>query len=119
MKTKTLMFSLWLLGIGGPVAAQTTKLKVAYPTTVGSMAVLWTTKEAKLFEKHGLEVELIYVAGSSRVVQAMLAKDIPISEIAIPAVIQANLAGADLVMLAGPSHKPEQKIMVKPGDQTA
>jgi len=41
------------------------------------MAVLWMTKEAKLFEKHGLEVELIYVAGSSRVVQAMLAKDIP------------------------------------------
>ena len=76
--------------------AAPTKLKIAYPTTVGSMAVLWMTKEAKLFEKHELEVELIYIAGSSRVVQAMLAKDIPISEIAITAVIQANLAGADL-----------------------
>jgi NitT/TauT family transport system substrate-binding protein len=96
------------------VAAQTTRLKVAYPTTVGSMAVVWMTKEARLFEKHGLDVELIYIAGSSRVVQAMLAKDVPISEIAIPAVIQANLAGADLVMLAGPNHKPGQKIMVKP-----
>jgi len=93
--------------------AQSTRIKVAYPTTVGSMAVVWMTKEAKLFEKHGLEVELIYVAGSSRVVQAMLARDIPISEIAIPAVIQTNLAGADLV-LAGPNHKPGQKLMVKP-----
>ncbi len=73
-----------------------------------------STKEAKLFEKHGLEVELIYVAGSSRVVQSMLAKDIPISEIAIPAVIQANLAGADLVMLAGPNHKPGQKLWCWP-----
>ena len=100
--------------LAGSVSAQNTKIKVAYPTTVGSMAVLWVAKEAKLFEKHGLEVELIYVAGSSRVVQAMLAKDIPISEIAIPAVIQANLAGADLVMLAGPNHKPGQKIMVRP-----
>ncbi len=90
------------------------KLKVAYPTTVGSIAVVWVAKEAKIYEKHGLDVELIYVAGSSRVVQAMLAKDIPISEIAIPAVIQANLAGANLVMLAGPNHKPGQKIMVKP-----
>jgi ABC-type nitrate/sulfonate/bicarbonate transport system substrate-binding protein len=44
----------------------------------------------------------------------MLAKEIPIAEIAIPAVIQANLAGADLVMLAGPNHKPGQKIMVRP-----
>jgi NitT/TauT family transport system substrate-binding protein len=72
------------------------------------------TKEAKLFEKHGLEVELIYVAGSSKVVQAMLAREVPFAEIAIPAVIQANNAGADLVMLAGPNHKPGQKIMVKP-----
>jgi NitT/TauT family transport system substrate-binding protein len=104
----------WLAFSVYPIAAQPIKLKVAYPTTVGSMAVVWVAKEAKLFEKHGLDVELIYVAGSSRVVQAMLAKDIPISEIAIPAVIQANLAGADLVMLAGPNHKPGQKIMVKP-----
>ena len=89
--------------------AQITKLKVAYPTTVGSMAVLWVTKESKLFEKHGLEVELIYVAGSSKVVQAMLAKEIPIAEIAIPAVIQANLAGADLVMLAGPTTNRGRK----------
>jgi hypothetical protein len=27
-----------------------TKLKVAYPTTVGSMAVIWVTIDAKLFE---------------------------------------------------------------------
>ena len=99
----------WPAGVTGQI-----RLKVAYPTTVGSMAVIWVAKEAKLFEKQGLDVELIYVAGSSRVVQAMLAKDLPISEIAIPAVIQANLAGADLVMLAGPNHKPGQKIMVKP-----
>ena len=52
-----LAVSLWLVIIGCPVAAQTTKLKVACPTTVGSMAVM--TKEAKLFERHGLEVGLI------------------------------------------------------------
>src|SRR3989304_9181626 len=77
------------------------------------MGVLWVTKDAGLFEKHGLDVTLIYVGGSSKIVQAMLAKDIPIAEIAIPAVIQANLAGADLVMLAGPNHKPGQKLMAK------
>jgi len=48
------------------------------------------------------------------VAQAMLAKEIPISEIAIPAVIQADLGGADMVMLAGPNHKPGQKIMARP-----
>src|SRR4030095_12676961 len=113
MKTLSRMLMLLLVLTPSILSAQT-KLKVAYPTTVGSMAVIWVTKDAKLFEKYRLDVELIYVAGSSRIVQSMLAKDIPISEIAIPAVIQANLAGADLVMLAGPNHKPGQKIMVKP-----
>lgn len=98
--------------------AQLTKLKVAYPTTVGSMAVVWVSKEGGYFERNGLDVSLIYIAGSSRVVQAMLAREVPIGEIAIPAVIQANLAGADLVMLAGPNHKPGQKVMVKPEIKT-
>lgn len=98
--------------------AQLTRLKVAYPTTVGSMAVVWVSKEGGYFERNGLDVSLIYIAGSSRVVQAMLAREVPIAEIAIPAVIQANLAGADLVMLAGPNHKPGQKVMVKPEIKT-
>jgi NitT/TauT family transport system substrate-binding protein len=110
-KIATVAFSVVLWP--GLVFAQT-KLKVAYPTVVGAMSVLWETKEARLFDKQGLDVELIYIAGSSMVVQSMLAKEIPVSEIAIPAVVQANLAGADMVMLAGPNHKPGQKIMVKP-----
>src|SRR5712692_8094308 len=108
MRLKLLALALFLAAFPTALFAQTTRLKVAYPTTVGSMAVLWVTKEARLFEKNGLEVELIYIGGSSKIVQAMLAREIPIAEIAIPAVIQANLAGADLVMLAG------QKLMVKP-----
>jgi NitT/TauT family transport system substrate-binding protein len=116
VKTKIAFLTLLLVCGTKPwsTMGQTVKLNVAYPTTVGSMAVLWITKEAQIFEKHGLQVELIYIGGSSKVVQAMLAKEIPIAEIAIPAVIQANLAGADLVMLAGPNHKPGQKIMVRP-----
>ncbi|HXG52514.1 MAG TPA: ABC transporter substrate-binding protein [candidate division Zixibacteria bacterium] len=107
--------AIWITAaLQGAFPARADRLKVAYPTTVGSMAVVWVAKEARLFEKHGLDVELIYVAGSSKVVQAMLAREVPIAEIAIPAVIQSNLAGADLVMLAGPNHKPGQKIMVKP-----
>lgn len=46
--------------------AQITRLKVAYPTTVGSMGVLWVTKDAGLFEKHGLDVTLIYVGAARK-----------------------------------------------------
>ena len=44
----------------GLVFAQT-KLKVAYPTVVGAMSVLWVTKEARLFEKHGLDVDVVLI----------------------------------------------------------
>lgn len=40
MKTKMLLFSLWVVTIACPVAAQTTKLKVAYPTDVNYLKVL-------------------------------------------------------------------------------
>jgi len=113
-RIQAILLAVGLLFLGSPGHTQSSKLKVAYPTTVGSMGVLWVTKDAGLFDKHGLNVEMIYIAGSSKIVQAMLAREIRISEIAIPAVIQANLAGADLVMLAGPNHRPGQKLMVKP-----
>lgn len=117
--TKIAVLTALIFCIAWPAAARAqTKLKVAYPTTIGAMSVVWVTKEAGLFEKNGLAVELIYIAGSSTVAQAMLAKEIPISEIAIPAVIQADLGGADMVMLAGPNTKPGQKIMAKPEIKT-
>jgi NitT/TauT family transport system substrate-binding protein len=112
MKNKIAAVIFLVVLLPGLALAQT-RLKVAYPTTIGAMSVLWVTKEARLFEKYGLDVELIYIAGSSMVAQAMLAKEIPLSEIAIPAVIQADLGGADMVMLTGPNHKPGQKIMAK------
>jgi NitT/TauT family transport system substrate-binding protein len=112
MKNKIAAVIFLVVLLPGLALAQT-RLKVAYPTTIGAMSVLWVTKEARLFEKYGLDVELIYIAGSSMVAQAMLAKEIPISEIAIPAVIQADLGGADMVMLTGPNHKPGQKIMAR------
>jgi ABC-type nitrate/sulfonate/bicarbonate transport system substrate-binding protein len=118
-KLKVAFLTAAIFCIAWPTAARAqTKLKVAYPTTIGAMSVVWVTKEAGLFEKNGLAVELIYIAGSSTVAQAMLAKEIPISEIAIPAVIQADLGGADLVMLAGPNNKPGQKIMARPDIKT-
>jgi len=58
MKCK-ILFLIGLLALAPNMLRAQTKLKVAYPTTVGSMAVVWVTKEAKLFDKQGLDVELI------------------------------------------------------------
>jgi F0F1-type ATP synthase assembly protein I len=74
MKTKMLAVSLWLVIIACPVAAQTAKLQVAYPATVGSIAGM--TKETKLFERQGLDrsdyrCELFERAGAGRFIKKL------------------------------------------------
>ena len=40
------------------------RLRISYSGPSISNALLWVTKEGKLFEKNGLDVEVIYLAGS-------------------------------------------------------
>jgi ABC-type nitrate/sulfonate/bicarbonate transport system substrate-binding protein len=61
---------------------------------------MWFAKEANLYEKHGLAIEAISIPGSSMALQAMLSGEVPIIQLGGAASIQANLAGADTVIVA-------------------
>jgi NitT/TauT family transport system substrate-binding protein len=67
----------------------------------GASAVIWVAKEARLFEKHGLDVAPVLIPSSVRTLQAILAGESPIAESAGPAAASARLAGGDIVALAG------------------
>jgi NitT/TauT family transport system substrate-binding protein len=67
----------------------------------GASAVIWVAKEARLFEKHGLDVAPVLIPSSVRALQAILAGESPIAESAGPAVASARLAGGDVVTIAG------------------
>ena len=58
-------------------------------------------KEARLFDKHGLDVAPVLIPSSVRTLQAMLAGESAIAESAGPAVASARLAGGDVVAIAG------------------
>jgi len=73
-------------------------LKVGYLSIAAGHSVLWVTKGAGLFEKNGLNVETIY-APSSALTQAMLARDIPLGITGPVSPLEANLKGADFVVL--------------------
>lgn len=75
-------------------------INVAYSSVAGTETALWVAKEAGLFEKHGLDVTFKRLQGSSLVVQAMVGKEISIAQIGGTAVVDARLAGADIVYLA-------------------
>lgn len=64
-------------------------------------SVIWVAKEARLFDKHGLDVAPVLIPSSVRALQAILAGESPIAESAGPAVVSARLAGGDVVAIAG------------------
>ncbi|MGH7873170.1 MAG: ABC transporter substrate-binding protein, partial [Candidatus Binatia bacterium] len=67
----------------------------------GASSVIWVAKEARLFEKHGLDVAPVLIPSSVRTLQAIIAGESAIAESAGPAVVSARLAGADVVAIAG------------------
>ena len=80
-----------------PAAAE--KLRVAYTAFAGTFTILWVGQEAGLYQKNGVDLELLYTGSSTKAVQALLGGDIDIVYSAAGAVVDANLAGADLVMI--------------------
>ncbi|MEK7880099.1 MAG: hypothetical protein AAB285_09595, partial [candidate division NC10 bacterium] len=52
------------------------KFSVLHSSVSGSQAVLFVTRDARIFEKHGLEVEIRFVAGGPIVIQSLLAGDV-------------------------------------------
>jgi NitT/TauT family transport system substrate-binding protein len=77
------------------------KMNVGYSAQAGAFAPIWITQEAGLFRKHGLDVNLIFIPGGPTAAAAMLAGEVQAVAMAGPAVIASNLAGSDLVMIAG------------------
>jgi NitT/TauT family transport system substrate-binding protein len=77
------------------------KLHVGYSAQAGSLAPIWITKEAGIFKKHGLNVELLFIPGGPTAAAALISGEVPITVVGGPAVVTSNLAGSDLVMIAG------------------
>jgi NitT/TauT family transport system substrate-binding protein len=91
------MFLAFLFTSVGTLHAE--KLRVAYTAFAGTFTILWVGKEAGLYQKHGVDVELLFIGSSTRAVQALLGGDVDIVYSAAGAVVDANLAGADLMMV--------------------
>ena len=82
------------------VRSTSDRIRVVYSAIGSSQSPLWIAHEAGLFKKHGLDAEILYVAGGSRAAQVILSGDAPIAMFNGSSVISANLAGADLVSIA-------------------
>jgi len=93
-------FIMTLLALPNFATAQ--KLNTAYiSTTPGTSTVIQVAKETRLFDKNGIDTTVIFISGSVRGIQAILAGEIPIGEGGGPGLASARLAGGDVVAIAG------------------
>jgi len=82
-------------------SAQLTKLNVGYVGINSDNVIAWVAKEAGIFAKNGLDVQLIYFAGGTTSVMALVSGESPIIQTGAPAIVNAVLGGSDPVMIAG------------------
>ena len=59
----------------------------------------WIAKEAGIFKKHGLDLDTIFINGSVRGIQSLIAGDLGYSGAVGTAVINAKLAGGDVAII--------------------
>jgi len=65
------------------------KSYVAYISdSPASASAYWVTKDAGFFKKHGLDVDLIFIDGSSRGIQSLMSGDIPFTSGRVPLVVE-------------------------------
>jgi NitT/TauT family transport system substrate-binding protein len=95
----SLFYLIFAFALFEPAPVFAEPLRIAYTSIAIVFAPLWTTEEAGIFKKHGLDVELLYIGGGPPSTQALLAGDVKISFTAAGAVVAANLAGSDVVLL--------------------
>src|SRR5262245_66265543 len=97
-----------------PASGQTLKkIRIGYPSLSFRQSNVWVAKEMGLFNKYGLEVEPIFLRGGQVATQALVSGDPPI--VNIGTVVQANLTGYNLVLVAAVENQYDQIVFARPG----
>jgi NitT/TauT family transport system substrate-binding protein len=89
------------------------RFKVVYASAT-SGGPLWLAQDKGRFQAHGLDPELVFISGTTAVVQSTVSGESPISYAAAPATLNAALAGADLVFIAGAVNTLLYDLVVHP-----
>jgi NitT/TauT family transport system substrate-binding protein len=80
-------------------AQELKRVRIGYPSLGFRQGHIWVAKDEGLFRKYGLDVDPIFLRGGQLAIQALAAGDPPI--MSIGQVVQANLAGFELALIAG------------------
>jgi ABC-type nitrate/sulfonate/bicarbonate transport system substrate-binding protein len=118
MNKQLMVFVLLLASlIYGTLHAQTKRIAIAYSAISATQSGFYLAKDTKIFDKHGLYVDPVYVAGGSRVSQTIIAGEFTVA-LAGGNIVFADLAGGDIVTFGGVVNVPSFYLYVQPSMKT-
>jgi len=94
------------------------KLIADYGGHAGFQSAVWVAKDLRIFEKHGLDVEVIMITGSARSVAALLGGSTQFATGSATGPLAAATKGSDIKILAASYNKFPYAFVVKPDIRT-
>lgn len=95
------------------MTANAANINVVWTSEVGQFAPLWVTKEAKLFEKYGNSVQLIFIQGASSAAAALSSGDAHVGMFSPQVVI--STPQLDLVMFGRLGNTMDNRVYARKG----
>ena len=93
--------------------AQTKRIAAGYSAISATQTGFYLAKDMMIFEKYGLYVDPVYVAGGSRMAQAIVAGEFALA-LAGGNIVNVNLSGGDIVIIGGVVNVPSFYLFVQP-----
>ena len=95
------------------LAAEIEKLNVFYSSIAATSMVTWVPKEAGIYNRYGLDVNLIYVVGS-QAVSTLVSGDAHIGQGSGAAAVLSRLAGSDVTIIGTPVNVIQMSLIAAP-----
>jgi ABC-type nitrate/sulfonate/bicarbonate transport system substrate-binding protein len=99
------------------LAAGADKIRIGYSGATVSNAMLWVTEEGGLFQKNGIDPQILYLQ-TTLGQTAMIAGEIDMCVYSGSLLSSARVQGVDVVMVASFLNKPLYRLVVRPEIKT-
>jgi NitT/TauT family transport system substrate-binding protein len=95
------------------------QLKVAVSTATPHNTPLWVARDKKIFDKYGVDVQLVFVMGGALVSQMLASGEIQVAANAPAALLSLIANGVDIAMFLGISNTSPFTLVTQPNIKTA
>ena len=93
--------------------AQGSKVVIGYANFSPTYASVWIAKEMGFFDKHNLNADIIFIRGGAMGTQALVSRSFDFIVAGGVAAVEANLSGAEIVIVATPSNRMDQVLVAR------